>query len=296
MYFNEIDQILQEMEVPKSKFSSFHIVNLGDHQMDNERDVFGPYQSDFFEISFGIGDTVTLSVDDKSKVISGCHMVFASPGQTITWQLEQNLKLEDPIVYVIYLKPDFLGETQSLQSFFQNYPFFNRYTLPSYQLNKRQQKMFQALVHEIYLEYKHGGSDSYSMLKAMFDLFLLKAKRELKETGKIEFRKSRAEEITFMFENFIQNLDVKRQSINFYAEKLNISSVYLAECIKKVTNKSAKQIIDYYILLDAKTYLLQSSQSISEISYTLGFSEVTNFVKFFKRQTQKTPKAFRQKA
>jgi AraC-like DNA-binding protein len=295
MHFKEIDDVLKEMQAPKSRYKHFHILNLDDMNHDDEPDVFGPYQNDFFEISFGIGDEITLSVDDKSKRLKSGHLVFASPGQTLTWQMHPSSEKEKPAVYILLIKPEFVGDQESMQTFFQNYPFFNKYTMPTYQLNKSQEQEFRAIYHEIYLEYKLAASDSLAMIKVLFDLFLLKAKRELQASANIEFRKSRAEEITFKFENLIQIQDLKRQSIDFYAEQLNISAVYLSECIKKVTTKSAKQIIDYYIVLDAKTRLRQSSQSISEIAYTLGFSEVTNFVKFFKRQTKLTPKAFRQK-
>ena len=48
-------------------------------------------------------------------------------------------------------------------------------------------------------------------------------------------------------------------------------------------------------MLESQRLLAQGDMSIKEISYQLGFSELTNFVKFFKKHTQITPITFRRR-
>lgn len=47
------------------------------------------------------------------------------------------------------------------------------------------------------------------------------------------------------------------------------------------------------IVLEAKRLLVHSLLPVANIGYELGFSEATNFVKFFHRGTRQTPGAFR---
>jgi AraC-like DNA-binding protein len=47
------------------------------------------------------------------------------------------------------------------------------------------------------------------------------------------------------------------------------------------------------IIQEAKTLLKQTDWNIPEISYTLGFGDLSNFSKFFKKQTSFTSMVFR---
>ena len=46
---------------------------------------------------------------------------------------------------------------------------------------------------------------------------------------------------------------------------------------------------------DLATYYLKRDVSVKEISYLLGYSEISSFVKAFKKWTGKTPKSFKEK-
>lgn len=78
-----------------------------------------------------------------------------------------------------------------------------------------------------------------------------------------------------------------------YAEKLNVSYKHLNEVCKAISNKTPKRLIDDYVMLEAKRYLVATSDSVKEIGYTLGFDEPTNFQKYFKRHTNLTALEFR---
>jgi AraC-like DNA-binding protein len=56
---------------------------------------------------------------------------------------------------------------------------------------------------------------------------------------------------------------------------------------------TAKRVIIERIILEAKRLLAHSSDPVAGISSHLGFDEPTNFVKFFKRETDLTPTQFR---
>ncbi|MGB2684580.1 MAG: helix-turn-helix domain-containing protein, partial [Olleya sp.] len=56
---------------------------------------------------------------------------------------------------------------------------------------------------------------------------------------------------------------------------------------------TAKQFIDQFVVLEAKRLLINSEIKSTELAYSLGFEESTNFVKYFKKHTGFTPNKFK---
>lgn len=81
--------------------------------------------------------------------------------------------------------------------------------------------------------------------------------------------------------------------VTFYADRLAITSRYLAQITKLVSEKTPKQIIDDYLLLQSKNLLLNTSLSIQEISDRLGFSSSILFTRFVKQREGVSPRAWR---
>ena len=67
----------------------------------------------------------------------------------------------------------------------------------------------------------------------------------------------------------------------------------LNRAVKQSVGKSAKVYIDDRVILEAKRLLSYGDSSVKEIAYTLGFSDDSNFYKFFFKHTSLTPLAFR---
>ncbi|NIG55656.1 helix-turn-helix domain-containing protein [Chitinophaga sp. Cy-1792] len=85
---------------------------------------------------------------------------------------------------------------------------------------------------------------------------------------------------------------LEERGIAFYAGLLNITANYLNILCKKYCLVKATDLIKDRVILEAKRLLI-SGLSIKETCYELNFSDVPYFSRFFKLQTGKTPKAFR---
>ena len=85
----------------------------------------------------------------------------------------------------------------------------------------------------------------------------------------------------------------RERSVRFYARRLGYSEKTLTRACIASQGRTAKELIDERVALEAKRLLAHSRSSSVEIGCQLGFSEATNFVKFFKRVTRVTPSTFR---
>lgn len=83
------------------------------------------------------------------------------------------------------------------------------------------------------------------------------------------------------------------RDVNYYAEKLNISSKYLTNIVNQVTGHTPKTIIDQYVILQLKMHLKRTTQSIKEMAWEFHFADVSFFCRYFKKHTGLTPQQIR---
>ena len=83
------------------------------------------------------------------------------------------------------------------------------------------------------------------------------------------------------------------RDVNYYAEKMNISSKYLTNIVSQVTGHTPKTIIDQYVILQLKLHLKRSTQSIKEMAWEFHFADVSFFCRYFKKHTGLTPQQIR---
>ncbi|GAA3916036.1 AraC family transcriptional regulator [Amorphoplanes auranticolor] len=78
-----------------------------------------------------------------------------------------------------------------------------------------------------------------------------------------------------------------------YAARLGCSVRTLTRACLAVTGRTAKQVVDDRVALEARRLLACTELSVAEIGRRLGFGEPTNFGRFFHREAGLSPGAFR---
>ncbi|MEU3352486.1 helix-turn-helix domain-containing protein [Streptomyces sp. NPDC037389] len=83
------------------------------------------------------------------------------------------------------------------------------------------------------------------------------------------------------------------RSVQSYAARIGYSARTLTRACQAATGRTAKQLIDARVALEAQRLLVHTDLAVAAIGRTLGFSEPTNFGKFLIRETGHTPGGFR---
>ena len=102
-----------------------------------------------------------------------------------------------------------------------------------------------------------------------------------------------------MNENVVSVLEVigrdykKELSLKDISKDLFINPVYLGQLIKKETNSTFAEILNKQRIKAAQQLLLSTNDSIEDICYTVGYSNVGYFYKVFRKLCGKSPKAYR---
>ena len=83
------------------------------------------------------------------------------------------------------------------------------------------------------------------------------------------------------------------REINFYSEKLCISSLYLTKVIQEVNGQSPREVIADYVIVEIKRMLRNANLDIKEITHQTGFSNQSSMSRFFRQHTGMSPSEYR---
>ncbi|WP_415899542.1 AraC family transcriptional regulator [Neptuniibacter sp. QD48_11] len=140
-----------------------------------------------------------------------------------------------------------------------------------------------------------GSELDISLLRNELLNLLLRLARWQKKVRVTDQVTSRSRKTYQLFIDLLEQEYRTEHSLRFYAEKLGYAQSTLSRACIQVEGYSAKVVIDRRVALEARRMLVHSSASVAEVGYWLGFSEATNFVKFFRRMVGVTPQLFRER-
>jgi AraC family transcriptional regulator, transcriptional activator of pobA len=135
----------------------------------------------------------------------------------------------------------------------------------------------------------------HSILKDSCNVLTALAASQFIEQSGTTNKLSRFENITKAFRKILEhNFTIDKRPAT-YAQKLNISTPYLNQCIKKTTGQSVSHHIHQRVILEAKRLLSHSDKSVKEIAAELGYDDYPYFSRLFTKTTGTTALAFRNK-
>lgn len=132
-----------------------------------------------------------------------------------------------------------------------------------------------------------------SLIRNEFLVLLLRIARWQRAITAVDMAQGRA---LLTYRLFLRELEkgfYKSHSLSFYAKRLGYSQSTISRACIAAEGRPAKSVIDRRIAMEAKRILIHTNLSVSEIGHDLGFSETTNFIKFFRRNVGTTPSRFR---
>jgi len=148
---------------------------------------------------------------------------------------------------------------------------------------------------EMEREYGNPSTNSVELIQGYLRVALVKLLR-VKEKNSPPGQISARDQVFRKFQKIIRNAHpISNLKVNEVAKQLDVSPQNLNAIIRKVSGKSASELISEQVILEAKRFLLHSDKHVSEIAFALNFSDPSHFVKYFKKLTHETPQVFRSK-
>lgn len=104
---------------------------------------------------------------------------------------------------------------------------------------------------------------------------------------------SRKNQLYYNFMELLTKNYSMHRELEFYADKLCITSRHLSNICKETTGQTAKECINRHLIINIKILLETTDMTIAQISEELNFPNASFFTKFFKEHTKMTPKEYR---
>ena len=293
IYYPDITSYLEAAHISHTqKHKDFHIVNFAKYFKTHKLPLkVSSRKLGFFQIVTSNNHDAELTVNGTKFKDMKVNIVFIAPDQIVSLDVKSFKK--GSIGYSLVFSSEFLNLAPSNYSLLKNFPYFNVNRPPVYTLTEGQNNFFIDHMDNIYGYFKDLDKDNLEIIRSYLTIMLFEAKRMFIEGEVKSVANSRVEEIAYQFETLITQTKSKRQKLAYYADKLNFSSIYLAECVKNATGKTAKQIITEYLILESKSLLNHSTKTINDIAFQLGYNDTSNFIAFFKKNTGSTPIKYR---
>ena len=166
---------------------------------------------------------------------------------------------------------------------------------PVIEMKKDVYELFRDSIRLLIRRQKIKEEMSGMQISLIYTQLLLSLGSVYKKRGEEEDspRYNRNQEIVKELVHIIVQYYKTERNVSFYAEKLHLSPQHLSTTVKKVTGKTLTDILSSFIIRDAQAKLRSTDMTVQEIAYSLNFSDISFFGKYFKRYTGMSPKQYR---
>ncbi len=243
------------------------------------------HRHDFYHILTLEKGAGNHEIDFTSYEVCDHSVFFMRPGQ-----VHQHTLKAGSTGYMLEFKTDF---------------YYPRDKTANYHLRKASSKNFYkpdtikfnkllSILTYMYQEYNDKQKGYLEIIKANLGIFFIELIRQcsVNTTPPNSINPYMQERLEDFFDLLEKNIASQKQ-VSQYADMLNLSLHQLNSITKTSLDKTASELINEYIILESKRYLLATSNQVNQIADHLGYDDISYYIRFFKKQTGYSPDAFR---
>ncbi|QGV79138.1 helix-turn-helix transcriptional regulator [Streptomyces ficellus] len=248
-----------------------------------------PHRHTFYEILHITAGTGTHVLDLARWELSPPHLCVIAPGQVHHW--EDAVGLDGSVVL---FTEDFLldhpGDRELLRHLGEHRPW--------HPLNARDHDRTGRLVADLHEEYGRGDDGFDSVLRALLHVLVVRASRlpgPAPRPAAVGDRAgtSRPGAVADAFARLLARTDPALWSVGACAERIGVTTGYLAEAVKAATGRTPGQHVREARVQEAKRLLVHTGLTVRQVAARVGFADPAYFCRFFRRETGVSPGEFR---
>ncbi len=253
---------------------------------------------DLYLIILKQGNCGTMNYGRNSYDYEQGTLMFTAPGQVMQFNEEEDYDSDSQEGWILAFHPDLIRKSD-LEKKISSYSFFNYETHEALHLSNEERLTIEQLIDKILKEYsqnldKHSQHLINSNIELVLDYCLRFYDRQFFTRTNLNVDAiSKFEKVLKAYYETSSGRDIGLPTVSHCAKELNLSNSYLSDLLKKETGKTAQEHIHLFIIEKAKINLLNSTDSVSQIGYALGFEYPQHFSNLFKSKTGFSPREYR---
>ena len=223
-------------------------------------------------------------------------LIFIAPGQVAGF--EEEGELIQPNGWALAFHPDLIRGT-NLGGRIKDYSFFSYDANEALHTSEGERQIVLECLNKIQYELKHAiDKHSRTLIAANIELLLNYCVRfyDRQFITRDHIHKDLLTRFETMVDGYFKSEKPQTlglPSVAYCAAQLNLSANYFGDLIKKETGRSAHDYIHEKLIDVAKERVFDTTKSISEIAYELGFKYPSHFTRLFKQKVGYSPNEYR---
>jgi AraC family transcriptional activator of pobA len=232
---------------------------------------------------------------DKVVAIERNALLFATPKVPYHWVPQD---LEQAGHFCIFSEAFLLPAKSGVV--LDELPIFKTGGHPVFQVSDEESAEIDAIFQKMHREINSNYAYKYDLIRTYL-LEIIHIGQKLQPVTALYPAHNASARVSSLFIELLERqfpIETPQQKLQLrtakdYADRLAVHVNHLNKVLKEHTGRTTTDIIGSRVVQEAKLLLKQTNWNISEISDSLGFTEVAHFSNFFKRQTSFSPLAFR---
>lgn len=295
-HIRTISEVHQQLGLPKPKHPLVSVIT--DFHGSQDIDFKGVrFTTDLYSISLKSDVEGTIYYGRNTYDFQEGTLIFLKPNQVIEYE-PGNEQTSHERTWTLIFHPDLIRKSELGQQI-EQYSFFDYDTREALHLSEEERDAIQSLVNLIQKEIslnldRHSQELIVTNIKLLLDYCTRYFDRQFYTRTNLN------KDIVTAFEQLLkeyyssgQAIEIGVPTVQYIGKKMGLSPYYLSDLLKKETGRNTIEHIHFYIIDKAKSKLLSSKQSVSEIAYDLGFEYPQHFAKVFKNKTGVSPSEYR---
>ncbi|MFN5458489.1 MAG: helix-turn-helix domain-containing protein [Bacteroidota bacterium] len=253
--------------------------------------------SDFYSVMFKNYCKNNIKYGRKTIDFQEGNLICIAPNQVIEIDNEIEQK-ENMLGWGLFFHPDLIRST-TLNEKIKDYSFFHYEVSEALHLSDKEKNILFECIQKVQIEIQENIDEhSQHIIVSTIELLLNYCSRFYgrQMITRSQSNKTVVVQIERLLKNHFAQKILKEKglpTVKYLAEQVHLSPSYLSDLLKNETGKNAQEHIHFYLIEEAKNYLLNSDKNINEIAYNLGFEYPQYFNKLFRQKTGKTPTEYR---
>ncbi|WP_241660896.1 helix-turn-helix domain-containing protein [Variovorax guangxiensis] len=249
-----------------------------------------PHRHNYYHLLWMSEAAGTHLLDFESFEARANAVFFVSPGQLHAWA-----STVQPKGFVINFSTEFFVQMFPRSDEIAQYPFFHIASdAPVLYLSQAQHDELLPLLLEMEKEML-GRAEARLDIVRSYLLVLLTRLRRLYPERTSEDASPQSYSLTKRFKLLIDQHYLDFGPLRDYAERLHVTERQLNDAVKRTVGKTAGQLVQERLVLEAKRLLSNTDMGVAEIAFHLHFEDHAYFSRFFKKHTQLPPGEFKKR-
>jgi len=242
-----------------------------------------------FQIMVIVSGPARIHFDGENSSVSGPCLIALPAGVVHGFHLDPKTKGKVISIATGFLEANARPMDRDILA-----PVLSQGGIVPYQKSPGHFRTVKQLTDQLYSEFRYPQVGRALMFDALLRTLLMMLSRHitLKQTAphKVGYQRSAFNRFRVLIEDHFKD----RWSLSEYAEQMCMTENRLNRICKIFTGKTAFEILQDRILLEAQRYLVYTAAPLAAIAFVLGLNDAAYFCRFFKKRTGLTPSAYRE--